>query len=198
MAKLIYENVLDTRECIKGFIVEGEADISFHAGAMRLKNAMNSQSSADTGVTLWCPISFPSDIMIQWEFRPLKEPGSATIFFAAKEKGEVINSYNISYFRRKEPSQRAFHTCVLEKNYDSSVLVQGADPIPYASSDADWYSMVVVKKSGKISFFINELRIFEYEDDGMNCGDILTSGSIGLGQVSSMVAEYKNLSVTWI
>ena len=198
MAKLIYENALDTRECIKDFVVEGEADISFHDGAMRLKNAMDSQSGSDTGVTLWCPMSFPSDIMIQWEFRPLKEPGLATIFFAAKEKGEEINSYNISYFRRKEPSQRVFHTSVLGKNYDSNVLIQGADPIPDASADADWYSMVVVKKSGKISFFINELQIFEYEDDGMSSGDILTSGSIGFGQLSSMVAEYRNVRVTWI
>ena len=46
--------------------------------------------------------------------------------------------------------------------------------------------------------FINHLQIFEFDDDGLSYGDILTSGCIGFRQLAPLVAEYRNLRVTWI
>lgn len=219
MSKIIYENPLDSQESIKDFILEGKAEISFPDGAMRLKNALSPQEGQKANFVLWCPVSFPSDVRIDWEFRPIEEPGLAMMFFAAKARSGVsifdetlskrtgeyvqyhsgdINAFHVSYFRRKEPDERAFHTCNLRKSYGFHLVTQGADPIPDASPDSDWYQISVVKKSGKVIFFVNNLQIFEFDDDGVTYGDILTGGCIGFRQLAPMVAEYRNLRVTWL
>lgn len=219
MSKIIYENPLDSQECIGDFILEGKAEISFPEGAMRLKNALSPEEGQKANFVLWCPVSFPSDVRIDWEFRPLEEPGLAMMFFAAKARSGVsifdetlskrtgeykqyhsgdINAFHVSYFRRKEPDERAFHTCNLRKSYGFHLVTQGADPIPDASPDSQWYEISVVKKSGKVTFFVGGLQIFEFDDDGVTYGDILTGGCIGFRQLAPMVAEYRNLRVTWL
>nr|WP_297763833.1 DUF1961 family protein [uncultured Butyrivibrio sp.] len=219
MSKVIYENPLNSQECIGDFILEGKAEISFPEGAMRLKNALSPEEGQKANFVLWCPVSFPSDVRIDWEFRPLEEPGLAMMFFAAKARSGVsifdetlskrtgeykqyhsgdINAFHVSYFRRKEPDERAFHTCNLRKSYGFHLVTQGADPIPDASPDSDWYQISVVKKSGKVTFFVGGLQIFEFDDDGVTYGDILTGGCIGFRQLAPMVAEYRNLRVTWL
>lgn len=211
MSKVIYENGLSCKEDLEGFILEGETKMSFPAQALRLENASD--------FVLWCPISFPSDVRIDWEFRPIKEPGLAKLFFAAKSRigvplfdkslkkrsGEYsqyhsgdINAFHVSYFCRKEPEERAFHTCSLIKSYGYNLVAQGADPIPDAAKDSDWYRMCVVIKSGDVLFSINDLKILEFKDDGFSYGDILTSGCIGFSQSAPLSAEYRNLRVTWI
>lgn len=219
MSKVIYENPLNSQECIGDFILEGKAEISFPEGAMRLKNALSPEEGQKANFVLWCPVSFPSDVRIDWEFRPLEEPGLAMMFFAAKGRSGVsifdetlskrtgeykqyhsgdINAFHVSYFRRKEPDERAFHTCNLRKSYGFHLVTQGADPIPDASPDSQWYEISVVKKSGKVTFFVGGLQIFEFDDDGVTYGDILTGGCIGFRQLAPMVAEYRNLRVTWL
>ncbi|WP_155840138.1 DUF1961 family protein [Butyrivibrio sp. MC2021] len=212
MSKLIYDNPLSCEKDIKDFVLEGQADISFKGGVMRL--------SGDSKFVLWCPSVFPADIRIEWEFRPIQEPGLAMLFFAAKPRsgpgsifdsslsprtGEYeqyhsgdINAFHLSYFRRREPSERSFHTCNLRKSVGAYLVGQGADPIPDASMDAEWYRMTVIKRGARVSFLINNLSILEFYDDGMTFGDILTGGNIGFRQLPFMVAEYRNLKVTWI
>lgn len=219
MSKLIYDNPLSSEKDIKDFILEGNADISFEGGVMRLSNRSSSEGQKSKFV-LWCPKVFPADIKIEWEFRPVQEPGLAMLLFAAKPRtgggsifdkelrertGEYeqyhsgdINTFHLSYFRRKEAYERSFHTCNLRKSYGAYLVTQGADPLPDASEDAQWYQMEVVKRGARVSFYINELKIFEFYDDGMTFGDILTGGNIGFRQVSPMVAEYRNFRVTWI
>ena len=211
MPKLIYSNPLSCKDDIKDFVLEGEADISFPGNVMRLEKG---------NFVLWCPTVFPADIMIEWEFRPVEEPGFAQMFFAArprtgpgnifdarlqKRSGEYdryhsgdINAYHISYFRRKEDSERSFHTCNLRKSFGCHLVSQGADPIPDASPDSQWYQMRIIKRAARVSFFINELQIMEFFDDGMTFGSILTGGNIGFRQLDPLVAEYRNLQVTWI
>ncbi len=219
MAKLIYENPLNSESCLQDFELEGRANISFSKGVMRLESELEPDEGQRANFVLWCKIAFPSDVAIEWEFRPIKEPGLAMMFFAAKGRngasifdeslqprtGEYqqyhsgdINAFHVSYFRRKEESERAFHTCNLRKSYGFNLVAQGADPIPDASVDSPWYSMTIVKQSGRIRFNINHLQIFEFDDDGISYGDILTGGCIGFRQLSPMVAEYRNLRVTWI
>ncbi len=219
MSKIIYENPLSCKEDIEGFVLEGQAKISFHDGAMRLENALSEELGQKSNFVLWCPHPFPSDVRIDWEFRPIKEPGLAMMFFAAKSQSGVplfdeslnqrtgvysqyhsgdINAFHVSYFRRKEPDERAFHTCNLRKSAGFHLVAQGADPIPDASKDSEWFRICIVKKSGDITFLINDLKIFEFKDDGFSYGDILTSGCVGFRQLSPMVAEYRNLRVTWI
>ncbi len=220
MSKVIYENPLSCEGDIKDFILEGRARISFPGGVMRFENELSALEGQRANFVLWCPRVFPADIKIEWEFRPLKEPGLAMLFFAAKPRNGVgsifdeeleertgeykqyhsgdINTFHVSYFRRKQPDERRFHTCNLRKSYGGNLVCQGADPIPDASPDSEWYRLSVLKRGARVSMSINDLQIFEYYDDGMTYGDILTGGSIGFRQLAPMVAEYRNLRVTWI
>lgn len=216
MKSLIYENALASASDVSDFVLEGKSKITFEDGVMKLENALDPSNGQKANFTYWCPIIFPDNIEITWEFRPIKEPGLAMIFFAArgvnkesifdksiaKRNGEYnmyhhgdINCFHASYFRRKEPDERAFHTCNLRKSYGFHLVAKGADPIPDAADDAMWYKIAVVKKAGYVSFCINDLKLYEFIDDGVSYGPLLEDGCIGFRQLAPMVAEYRDLKV---
>lgn len=214
--KLIYHNPLSCEEDIKDFILEGSAKVSFEDGKMRLENAMDASNGQKANYVLWCPEDFPSDIYIEWDFRPLREPGLCILFFAAqgingesifaenleKRTGEYvqyhhgdINAFHVSYFRRKEPDERAFHTCNLRKSYGFHLVAQGADPIPGVEDAKEMYHIGVLKKGNVVKFYVNELEVFSFEDDGKTYGNLLTGGKIGFRQLAPLIAEYSDLKV---
>lgn len=214
--KLLYENPLSCAEDIKDFILEGKAEITFPEGRMRLENKLDPSLAQKANYVLWCDKEFPSDICIEWEFKPIKEPGLCIMFFAAKgingedlfdkslaeRTGEYvlyhhgdINAFHVSYFRRKEPDERAFHTCNLRKSYGFHLVAQGGDPIPDADEANEFYKIKVWKKDNIVKFFINELEVFKFEDDGTTYGQLLGGGKIGFRQLAPLIAEYANLKV---
>ena len=216
MERLIYENPLSCEADIKDFVLEGSAKLSFENGRMRMENAISAEAGQKANFVLWCDKDFPADVRITWNFRPIKEPGLAILFFAAKgingedlfdaslqkRTGEYplyhhgdINAFHVSYFRRKEPDERSFHTCNLRKSYGFYLVTQGADPIPDADECTEDYRMEVVKKGGYVSFSINGLRVFEFEDDGETYGKLLGGGKTGFRQLAPMIAEYSDLKV---
>ncbi|MCD7788649.1 MAG: YesU family protein [Firmicutes bacterium] len=215
-AELIYENRLSCERDIGGFVLEGSAGISFPDGKMRLENAMPQSEGQRANYVLWCPETFPSDVVIEWNFRPLREPGLAMMFFAVSGRGGEdlfspalsprtgeypqyhhgdINAFHISYFRRKEPDERAFHTCNLRKSYGFYLTAQGGDPIPNADEAKEPYKIGVVKHGARVEFYVNELLIFTFDDDGKTYGDLLGGGKIGFRQLAPMIGEYSELSV---
>ena len=144
--KLIYENKLSCEKDVEGFVLEGSANLSFPEGKLRMENALSAAEGQKANYVLWCPEDFPSDVRIEWKFRPIKEPGLAILFFAAKGRngedifadslaertGEYvqyhhgdIDAFHVSYFRRKEPDERALHTCNLRKSYGFHLVSQG-------------------------------------------------------------------------
>ena len=212
----IYENRLSCQEDLTGFVLEGDARVTFPNGRLCLENGMDPSNGQRANYVLWCPEEFPSDVLIEWEFMPVREPGLAMLFFAAKGKegrdlfdeslqrrtGEYvqyhhgdINAFHVSYFRRKEPEERAFHTCNLRKSYGFYLVAQGADPIPDADEAMRPYTMAVLKRGNKVSFFVDGLAIFTFEDDGNTYGPLLSGGRIGFRQLAPMVGEYGNLKV---
>ncbi|MGI5989704.1 MAG: DUF1961 family protein [Lachnospiraceae bacterium] len=214
MGKVLYENPLSKPDDVSDFILEGKARISFEDGALTMENALPSADGQKANYVYWCPAEFPSDVKITWEFRPLREPGLAMIFLAAKGRnGESIfdpklaprdgqypqyhhgdiNAFHISYFRRKEPDERAFHTCNLRKSYGFYLVCQGADPIPDASADSEWYKLTVTKKGNTVSFAVNDLTVFTFADDGKTYGPLLGGGCIGFRQLAPMKGQYRNL-----
>ena len=89
--KLIYENKLSCEKDVEGFVLEGSANLSFPEGKLRMENALSAEEGQKANYVLWCPEDFPSDVRIEWKFRPIKEPGLAILFFAAKGRnGEDI------------------------------------------------------------------------------------------------------------
>ena len=216
MERLIYENPLACEADIKGFRLEGSAKVTFPDGRMRMENAISAEAGQKANYVLWCDRVFPDNIRIEWNFRPLKEPGLAILFFAAKgingkdifdpsidiRTGEYplyhhgdINAFHVSYFRRKEADERAFHTCNLRKSYGFYLVSQGADPIPGVDDCNGDYHLSLIKKQDFVSFSVNGLTVFSFEDDGETYGDYLTDGRIGFRQLAPMIAEYSGLRV---
>ena len=216
MERLIYENSLATEADIKDFILEGSAKLEFPDGKLRMENAISAAAGQKANFVLWSNKDFPDNIKITWKFRPIKEPGLAILFFSARgingedifdpsltrRTGEYqlyhhgdINAFHVSYFRRKEPDERAFHTCNLRKSYGFYLVAQGADPIPDASECTTDYEMEVIKSGKHVAFSVNGLQVFSFEDDDKTYGRLLQGGKIGFRQLAPMVAEYSDLKV---
>ena len=192
MSVVICENALNSAEDIKEFYIDGQGDISFDTGAMRVRSGEE--------ISIWCPKALPSDVRIDWEFRPVKEPGTAELIFAAKQSRDErsLDAYLLSYFKRSNDVERSFHTSCLYKNADDSLLFKGADPLPGASEELPWYSMSVVKRAKDVFFGVNNLEILHFHDDGITHGDLLTGGNVAFRQMGNMTAEYRNLKIKWI
>lgn len=216
LTRLLYDNPLSDRECLEKFVLEGEARMSFPNGRLRLENAKSEKQGQKANYVLWCPEEFPADVRIEWKFWPVREPGLCILFFAAKgRKGEDlfdkglkkrtgeypmyhhgdINAFHVSYFRRKEEDERAFHTCNLRKSYGFHLVAQGGDPVPDVRDARGPYHMRVLKSGPDIWFYINELEIFHYKDDGITHGPLLTGGKAGFRQLAPMIGEYADIKV---
>ncbi|MEK4063447.1 MULTISPECIES: DUF1961 family protein [unclassified Paenibacillus] len=212
----IYHNPLASTSDIAGFQMEGEGALSFPLQRMRLESTISAEAGQKANVVLWCPEEFPADIAVSWKFRPLREPGLAILFIAAKGKGGKdlfdpalarrtgeydqyhhgqMDTYHISYFRRRWVEEREFHTCNLRKSYGFHLVAQGADPLPSVSDMTESYRMLVVKRGPVLSFAINELPVFTWIDDGDTYGPLLTGGKMGFRQMAPLIAEYSDLTV---
>ena len=211
---LIYRNALASPADVADFIMEGSACVTFESGRMRMRNRLDPSLGQQSNFVYWCPAVFPADIRVEWDFRPLREPGLCILFFAAAGRGGEdlfdpslapragvydsyhhgdINAYHLSYFRRKEPEERAFHTCNLRKSYGFELVCQGADPIPSAEDATAPYHLVLCKRGGAISFAVNGLTVLEWNDPGHT--PVLGGGRIGLRQMAPLYAEYSDLKV---
>lgn len=216
IGEVVYENPLATAQDVKGFRLEGQARISFPNGRLRMENALEAELGQKSNFVYWCPEEFPADVSITWDFWPIREPGLCILFFAAKGRngesifdpalaervGEYnqyhhgdINALHVSYFRRRWPEERAFHTCNLRKSYGFHLVAQGADPIPSVEDADSPYHIHLIKCGGLVTFAINDLEVFRFEDDGQTYGPLLDGGKIGFRQMAPLVGEYANLVV---
>lgn len=217
--KILYQNPLAAPADIRDFVLEGSAETSFSQGALRLSSVMDPAQGQKANYVLWCPVEFPDNTEIRWEFSPISEPGLAILFFAArgrqgedlfaetlkKRTGEYdqyhsgdINCLHVSYFRRMWATERCFHTSNLRKSRGFHLVTQGADPLPDVPDSKGFYSLRLIKQRERVAFWIEDLKIFDWLDAGMDTGPVLGGGKIGFRQMSPLVAEYRNLTVTAI
>ncbi|NEE02432.1 DUF1961 family protein [Phytoactinopolyspora halotolerans] len=214
--EVLYRNALAKESDVGGFTLEGYGAVSFPLGRMRLESTRHVDDGQAANIVLWCPLDFPDDIAISWNFWPIREPGLAILFFAAlgvdgrdifdpelaRRTGPYqqyhsgdINAYHISYFRRKQPTERAFHTCNLRKSRGFHLVAQGADPIPSVIDADPPYRMLVVKRGPSITLVINDLTCFTWLDDGTVGGPPHTYGKIGFRQMAPLIGEYSDLLI---
>ena len=214
--QMIYYNPLAAEKDVSGFRLEGEASVSFPNGAMRMENMLDPEEGQASNFVFWCPETFPADIAVAWDFRPIREPGLCMLFFAATgRQGEDlfaphlgertgpyehyhsgdINALHVSYFRRRYPEERAFHTCNLRKSRGAHLVCQGADPIPDVKDADGFYRMELIKQGADIAFSVNGLTVLRWTDDGSTYGPRLGGGKIGFRQMAPLVGEYANLTV---
>ncbi|MCX7714435.1 MAG: YesU family protein [Clostridia bacterium] len=219
---LIYENPLSSEADVSGFVMEGDAKVSFPNGRMRLENNLDPSLGQASNYVFWCNKKLPDSVAIEWEFTPISEPGLAIMFFSAdgqngkdlfdtslaKRTGEYkqyhssdINAFHVSYFRHSTPDESGFRVCNLRKSAGFYMVAQGADPLPPAEAVQKPYKLTIIKDKEIVRFFISdpvtgiELMPFEFVDNGTSYGDILGGGYIGFRQKAPLVAEYSNLKV---
>lgn len=213
--KLLYKNPLDTPDCVKDFVMEGQGVVCFPGGKMQLENALDEDLGQKSNFVFWCPEDFEGDVEITWQFKPLREPGLAIMFFHAlglngedifaptlpKRTGEYnmyhsgeMNCYHIAYFRRRWPEERAFHTCNLRKSKGFHLVAQGGDPIPGVEDAKEAYTIKIVKRQDHIYFFVDNLLVFTWHDDG-SLGAPPNKGKIGFRQMAPLQALYWDLEV---
>ncbi|MFB6718967.1 DUF1961 family protein [Kribbella sp. NPDC056345] len=207
---ILYENPLATAEDLADFRLEGDGAISFPLGRLRLESTRSADEGQDANVVLWCPETFPADIVVEWDFWPIREPGLCILFFhAAGRNGEDLfdlaprtgpyeqyhhgdlDTYHVSYFRRRWPGERAFHTCNLRKSHGFHLVAQGPDPLPSVPDAHGPYRLRLSVRGGLIAFAINDLVTFEWYDEHP-----LTGGKLGLRQMAPLIGEYANLRVS--
>lgn len=213
---LIYKNDLSSPDSVGEFLLEGKALTSFPNGCLRLENVESAELGQKANYVLWCKKEFPADMLLEIDFKPVREPGLAMLFFSASGRsgqdlfdpslaprtGEYvqyhhgdINAFHLSFFRRKEKDERSFHTCNLRKSYGFYLVAQGADPIPDADDADGFYTLSLLKQGADVRFAINGLEVLTFHDDGAQYGPLLGGGRIGLRQLAPMIGEYANLRV---
>ena len=216
---MIYENPLFQAADIADWVMEGDGVVSFPRGKMRQECLRPREAGQAGNIVHWCPVTFPDNISISWDFQPLAEPGLAILFFSALGfNGEDIltadlaerngpydqyhhgdfNALHVSYFRRN-PIENEFQTCNLRKSYGFHMVAQGADPLPTLRFAASTYRVNVIKCGAQVSFRMSykdeTIDFFLWEDDGQTYGPILGEGKIGFRQMTPLIAEYSNLVV---
>lgn len=209
-ADTLYENPLASAEDLATFRLEGDGAVSFPLGRLRLESVRPPEDGQDANVVLWCPEDFPPDILVEWDFWPIREPGLCILFFHAKGRaGEDVfdlqprtgpyeqyhhgdlDTYHVSYFRRRWPAERAFHTCNLRKSYGFHLVAQGPDPLPSVLDAQGPYKLRLTVDQGHIRFEINDVTSFEWYDD-----QPLPGGKLGFRQMAPLIGEYANLRVS--
>ena len=218
--ELLYQNPLKSQEDTAEFVMEGNGIVEFPEGKMRLKTLMREDITDDsqqkTNIVFWCNQEFPSDIVIEFNYLPVYEPGLCILFFSAKGRnGEDlfapglkkrtgdysqyydgdINCFHLSYFRRKYDTERHFHVCNLRKSHGGHIVCQAPNPIPETGSCMKPYHITLVKCENEVAFYIDELPIFCWQDDGATFGGLLGGGKIGFRQMSPGIFEYSDLEV---
>ena len=213
---LIYENALSCAGDLREFTLEGKALASFPHSRLQLENAESAQLGQKANYVLWCKKAFPADMLLEIDFRPIREPGLAMLFFSASGRGGQelfdpslaprtgeyvqyhhgdINAFHLSFFRRKEKDERSFHTCNLRKSYGFYLVAQGADPSPDAADADGFYTLSLLKQGPDVRFAVHGLEVLSFRDDGKTYGPLLGGGCIGLRQLAPMAGEYANLRV---
>ena len=216
MDRIVYENPLSSASDVADFVLEGQAAVSFPTGAMRLENALDPELGQDANFVFWCPEVLPDHVAISWDFRPLRDPGLAILFFAARGRDGKdlfdaslaprtgpyqqyhhgdLDALHVSYFRRKAPKERAFTTCNLRKSHGFHLVCQGADPLPGILDVAEPYRVQLIKSGAHVVFTIRQLQLFHWIDPAHEFGPVLDGGRIGFRQMAPLMAEYANLRV---
>ena len=212
----LYRRALSAPEDIADWIVEGPMTASFPNGALRLESAADPAAGQAANFVAWLPVEHEGDVRISWSFRPLREPGLAMVFWAARSRdggslhdpalpertGEyeqyhsgALDAYHLSYYRRMWRSERSLHTCNVRKSHGFHLVAQGADPLP-AVLDADRsYRLELTWRSGRLSFRIEGIECLDWTDDGAIGGPVRAGGAIGLRQMAPLIAEYSDLHV---
>jgi len=214
LGEVLYANPLSSPADIAEFRVEGDAALTFPRGCLRMENSRPPEKGRHANFIFWCTRDFPADIALSWNFRPITDAGLAMVWVGARgQNGEDlfdpslaprdgnypqyhhgdINALHVSYHRN--PVAGRFQVCNVRKSYGFHMVAQGADPIPGRGEAPEPFRMRLIKCGPRVVFFINDLQILHWVDDGETYGPVIGGGKIGFRQMAYLIAEYSDLEV---
>jgi hypothetical protein len=103
-----------------------------------------------------------------------------------------MNDYHISYYAngRDNPNRE---TANLRKNKGFHLVQTGEIGIPVQSKAI--HKMKLIKYEGTIQMFIDNRKIIDWVDDGIQYGKVLEAGKIGFRQMQWTHFAYRNFKV---
>lgn len=209
---ILYENDFSSPEKMQAWRMEGPGEIEFADGWMHM------YSPAQTWHHVyWCPVDFPGSFEATWEMQNMNpEAGLCIIFFAAKGiDGEdvfdpslperdgtfsqytkdQINSYHISYYANN-PKNQEREAAHLRKNNMFEIVQQGPEGIAKSSSEV--HKIKLIKDEARIVFYVDDVKIIDWTDDGKSLGPVYENGKIGFRQMQWTHFRYRNFRVSEI
>ena len=163
----------------------------------------------------WCPEDFPADIAVTWDFWPVREPGLCILFFPLWD--EEVKIYLIRHWRRALANTSSItaaismrYTCLTfgerhSKNARFKFAICGrvmvftwsvrGGSLPSVVDARPPYPITLIKCGAEVVFYIRDLKIFHWVDDGQTYGPLLGGGKIGFRQMAPLIGEYANLKV---
>ncbi len=207
--KILFESTMKTPESMKGWKMEGQGTVDFRDGWLHMFSPKEKMHHV-----YWCPETFPSSFIAEWEVQNMEtDAGLCIVFFAAKgENGEdifdptlperngdfkqytrgMIVSYHISYYANAAHNPDRGHAN-LRKNNKFILVHEGKTGIPTKSTKA--HKLRLIKDGPHIVMFVDDRKIIEWTDDGKTHGLSHTNGKIGFRQMKWTHFRYRNFRV---
>ena len=208
--KLVYSNKMSSENHLKGWVLEGKANVDFINGWMHLYSP-----NEESHHVYWCPQNFPANFIAEWDAQNYKiDAGLCIIFFCAKglngedifdsslpkrTKGEfkdytrgAMNCYHISYYAngRDQPGRLIAN---LRKNAGFHLIESSEPGIPLSYTGVN--HLKLIKNNGQILMYVDGRKIIDWKDDGNKLGAILGEGKIGFRQMQWTHFAYRNFKV---
>ena len=207
--ELLFESTMKVSESVNSWKMEGPGTVDFRDGWLHMFSPEEKMHHV-----YWCPETFPSSFIAEWEAQNVeRDAGLCIVFFAARgENGEDIFdpslpkrngvfkqytrgrilSYHISYYANSphNPNRRDSH---LRKNNQFILVQTGKEGIPTKSKEV--HKIRLIKDEAHIVMFVDESKIIDWIDDGKTHGPFYTSGHIGFRQMKWTYFRYRNFKV---
>ncbi len=207
--ELLYETAMDSKESVKGWVMEGPGAVDFKDGWMNMKSP-----GEEMHHVFWCPENFPESFVAQWEMQNQHlEAGLCIVFFSAtglkgedvmdpslpKRDGnfsqyndEALKNYHISYYANT-PSRPNRDVARLRKNPGKHIVKEGPRGIEVTSTKV--HRITLVKEGAHIRLFVDKRPVIDWKDDGKVAGEPRGAGRIALRQMKWTQFNYRNFKV---
>ncbi|MHC4996936.1 MAG: DUF1961 family protein [Planctomycetota bacterium] len=207
--KVLYQSTMTTAPSVKGWQMEGPGRVDFAEGWMYMESPFEKMHHV-----FWCPETFPSSYVAQWEMQNLNpDAGLCIVFFSATGlKGEdvmdpslpkrdgtfsqynnqALKNYHISYYANT-PNLPNREMARLRKNPGRNIVAEGPRGISVTSQRP--HKVTLIKQGARIRLFVDKRQIIDWTDDGKVNGEVLGGGRIALRQMQWTRFRYRNFKV---
>ncbi len=206
---LLYQTSMASPDSLAGWTMEGPGRTAVKEGWLEIDSP-----GQEMHHVYWCPETFPSSFIAQWEMQNLNpEAGLCIVFFAANGlKGQDVmdpslpprdgtfsqynddqlSNYHISYYANT-PKLPARPVARLRKNPGKNIVYEG--PVGIEAKSEAIHQVTLIKEKARIRLYVDERAIIDWVDEGKVNGDALGGGKIALRQMQWTHFRYRNFKI---